>query len=45
MTETLLTAGATVLFFVDLGVSPGMARMRQYLDTRGVPYRFVTGVL
>jgi hypothetical protein len=33
------------LFFVDLGVSPGMARMRQYLDTRCVPYRFVTGVL
>jgi hypothetical protein len=45
MTETLLTAGATVFFFVDFGISPGMARMRQYLDTRGVSYWFVSGVL
>jgi hypothetical protein len=45
MTETLLTAGAKVLFFVDLGISPGMRRMQDYLDARGVNYHLVSGVL
>jgi hypothetical protein len=41
MTNILLAAGAEVLFFVDLGWSPGMHRMQDYLDQRRVPYRVV----
>lgn len=45
MTEALIGIGAKVLFFTDLGWSPGMNRMRDRLDARGVPYRTVTGVV
>jgi len=44
MTEALIGIGATVLFFTDLGWSPGMKRMRDRLDSRGVPYLTVPGV-
>jgi hypothetical protein len=44
MTEALIGIGAEVLFFVDLGWSPGMELARDRLDARGVPYRLVTGV-
>lgn len=45
MTEALIGIGAKVLFFTDHGWSPGMNRMRDRLDARGVPYRAVTGVV
>lgn len=41
MTEILLCHEAEVFFFVDLGMSPGMKRMQEHLDSRLIGYRFV----